>query len=52
MKNTIIIILSALLWMACSDDKKMNTKPVAAFKASEVTIQEGQSVSFTDLSFD
>lgn len=52
MKNTIIIILSALLWMACNDDDKVNTKPVAAFKASEVTIQEGQSISFTDLSFD
>lgn len=52
MKNTILIILTALLWMACSDEDKVNIKPVAAFKASEVIVQEGQSVAFTDLSFD
>ena len=46
MKNTILIILTALLWMACSDEDKVNIKPVAAFKASEVIVQEGQSVAF------
>lgn len=52
MKNTIIIMLTALLWISCSDDEKVNIKPVAAFKTSEVTIEEGQHVAFTDLSFD
>ena len=42
----------ALLWVSCSDEDKVNIKPVAAFKASEVIVQEGQSVAFTDLSFD
>ena len=52
MKNTIIIMLTALLWISCRDDEKVNIKPVAAFKTSEVTIEEGQHVAFTDLSFD
>ena len=45
-------MLTALLWISCSDDEKVNIKPVAAFKTSEVTIEEGQHVAFTDLSFD
>ena len=52
MRNTILIMLAALLWVSCSDEDKVNIKPVAAFKASEVIVQEGQSVAFTDLSFD
>lgn len=52
MKNAIIITLAAFLWMSCSEEDKINIKPVAAFKASEVSIEEGHSVSFTDLSFD
>lgn len=52
MKN-VIIIFSAFLWMACDNNKEnVNIKPVAAFKTSEVSIQEGQTVAFTDLSFD
>lgn len=52
MKNVITIMIAAFLWTACSKDDKVNVKPVAAFKTSEVSIQEGQSVAFTDVSFD
>lgn len=52
MKNTIVLIMVVLLCMACSEDKQINIKPVSAFKTSELTVEEGQLVSFTDLSFD
>lgn len=52
MKNAILLMLAIFLWMACSDDKQMNIKPVAAFKTGEVTVEEGSLVAFTDLSFD
>ena len=51
MKNTIVLIMVVLLCMACSEDKQINIKPVSAFKTSELTVEEGQLVSFTDLSF-
>lgn len=52
MKNTILLMLTVLLCMACGDDKQMNIKPVSAFKTGELTVEEGQLVAFTDLSFD
>ena len=36
MKNTIIIMLTALLWISCSDDEKVNIKPVAAFNSRRI----------------
>ena len=32
MKNTIIIMLTALLWISCSDDEKVNIKPESLLK--------------------
>lgn len=32
MKNTILIILTALLWMACSDEDKVNIKTGGGFQ--------------------
>lgn len=53
MKNIIIIVLTSFLWLACSNkENPINIKPVAAFKVSSVSIEEGGSVAFTDLSFD
>ena len=51
MKNTIIIMLTALLWISCSDDEKVNIKPVAAFKTSEVTIRRRTTCSLYRLVF-
>ena len=50
MKKLIWMAAAFVLITACQDDDKVNTKPVAAFKATAAIVE--QSISFTDLSFD
>lgn len=53
MKNKLIgMAMLLLLTVACQENDDVNIKPVAAFKAGVTTIETGQSVYFTDLSFD
>ena len=52
MKKLIWMAAAFVLITACQDDDKVNTKPVAAFKATAAIVEVEQSISFTDLSFD
>ena len=53
MKNKLIgMTMLLLLIVACQEKDNVNIKPVAAFKVGATTIEVGQSVYFTDLSFD
>ncbi|OUO84333.1 PQQ-binding-like beta-propeller repeat protein [Bacteroides sp. An269] len=52
MKKLIWMAAAFVLITACQDDDKVNTKPVAAFKATATTVEVEQSISFTNLSFD
>ena len=52
MKKLLLMGTAVLLITACQDDDKVNTKPVAAFKATATTVEVEQSISFTSLSFD
>lgn len=53
MKNKLIgMVILLILTGACQEKDLVNVKPVAAFKVGSTTIEEGQRVYFTDLSFD
>ena len=53
MKNKLIgMAILLLLMVSCQEKDSVNVKPVAAFKLEVATIEVGQSVYFTDLSFD
>ncbi|SHJ24972.1 outer membrane protein assembly factor BamB family protein [Bacteroides stercorirosoris] len=53
MKNKLIgMAILLILTVACQDNDDVNIKPVAAFKVGTTTIEVGQSIYFTDLSFD
>lgn len=48
----ISFLLMTIMFMGCKDDETVNVKPVAAFKTSVTQLEEGQSLTFTDLSYD
>ena len=53
MKNKLIgMAMLLILTVACQETDDVNIKPVAAFKVGTTTIEVGQNIYFTDLSFD